>query len=325
MPGAYGVIRRLRVGSRTVEFADEGPRGAPAVVLLHGFTGSKNSWRRLRGQLRKRYRVVAIDLPGHGGTPAAPDALADSLWRTGDLVVDALRAVGVERFSLVGYSMGGRLALGLALAHPQRVGRLLLESASPGLARARERASRRTSDEALARMLEREDISTFVRFWERLPLFATFARLPEAVRADLRRQRLACSPQGLAACLRALGTGSQPWLGGRLRQLAIPVTIVVGSRDEKFRTIGAWMRSRLPRARLETVPAAGHAPHIEQPRRFGALVARFLRSGNSTKEDNRCVGKRFVSTRTSPFGVPKASLGSRSTARRCATPSGRRR
>ena len=319
------MIRRLRVRGRTVEVADEGASGAPAVVLLHGFTGSKQSWRTLRRELRGRYHVVAIDLPGHGGTPAARDRHADSLWRAADLVVRALRSIAVERFSLVGYSMGGRLALGLALAHPQRVERLLLESASPGLAGAEERALRRDADEGLARLLDREGISSFVRCWERMPLFATFARLPDAVRADLRRQRLACSPRGLAACLRALGTGSQPWLGNRLSELALPVTIVVGSRDDKFRAIGAWMRSRLPAARLEIVPATGHAPHLERPQRYGAIVAQFLSVGDSAKEDNRCAGKRFVSTRTSPFGVPKASLGSRSTARRCAMPSGRRR
>jgi 2-succinyl-6-hydroxy-2,4-cyclohexadiene-1-carboxylate synthase len=319
------VIRRLRVGGRTVELADEGAGSAPPVVLLHGFTGSKDSWRTLRRELRRRYRVVAIDLPGHGGTPAARDPHADTLWRSAELVVQALDSVAVARFSLIGYSMGGRLALAIAMAHPERVERLLLESASPGLARAEERAHRRRADEALARRLEREGLAAFVRSWEGMPLLATLTRLPDAARADLRRQRLACSPRGLAACLRALGTGRQPWLGGRLGELSLPVTIVVGDRDDKFRAIGAWMRARLPAARLETVPAAGHVPHLERSQRFGAIAAQFLSSGNPTKEENRCAGKRFVSTRTSPFGVPKVSLGSRSTARRFAMPSGRRR
>jgi 2-succinyl-6-hydroxy-2,4-cyclohexadiene-1-carboxylate synthase len=319
------MIRRLRIGGRTVELTDEGADDAPAVVLLHGFTGSKNSWRTLRRELRGRYHVVAVDLPGHGGTPAGRDWHADSLWRSAELVVRALESITVDRFSLVGYSMGGRLALGMALAHPERVERLLLESASPGLAGAGERARRRRADEALARQLEREGLAAFVRSWERMPLFATLRLLPDAARADLRRQRIACSPGGLAASLRALGTGTQPWLGGRLGELSLCVTIVVGGRDEKFRAIGAWMRARLPVARLETVPGAGHAPHLECPQQFGEIVARFLSSGDFTKENNRCAGKRFVSTRTSPFGVPKASLGSPSTARRCATRSGRRR
>jgi len=319
------VIRRLRVGGRTVELTDEGAVSAPTVVLLHGFTGSKQSWRTLRSELRGRYRVVAIDLPGHGGTPAACDPHADSLWRSAELVIGALESIGVEQFSLVGYSMGGRLALAVALAHPERVERLLLESASPGLARAAERARRRRADEALARRLEHEGLASFVRSWERMPLFATLKRLPDAARADLRRQRLACSPRGLAACLRALGAGRQPWLGGRLGEISLPVTIVVGGRDEKFRAIGAWMRARLPVARLETVSAAGHVPHLERPRQFGAIVARFLNAGDSMKENNRCAGKQFVSTRTSPFAVPKGSLGSPSTDRRCAMRSARRR
>jgi len=284
------VIRRLRVGGRTVELADEGAGNAPAVVLLHGFTGSKNSWRTLRRELRGRYHVVALDLPGHGGTSAARDPHADSFWRSAELVVRALESIAVERFSLVGYSMGGRIALGMALAHPERVERLLLESASPGLASAGERARRRRADEAFARQLEREGLAAFVRSWERMPLFATLRRLPDAARAYLRRQRLACSPRGLAASLRALGTGRQPWLGGRLGELSLPVTIVVGGRDEKFRAVGAWMQAGMPGARLETVPAAGHVPHLERPQRFGAIVARFLSSGDSTRRTIDALG-----------------------------------
>lgn len=279
------MIRRATVSGRTVELTDEGPPEARAVVLLHGFTGNKDSWRRLRRALARRHRVLSIDLPGHGGTPAGADAEADSLWRTADLVLGAAESTGVQRFALVGYSLGGRVALALALAYPERVGRLLLESASAGLATGGEREARRRADEELARMLEREGIEAFVRHWQSLPLFATFERLPASVRAELHRRRMACSLVGLAASLRALGTGQQPWLGERLGELSLPVTLVVGAEDAKFRSIGAWMASRIADSRLEIVPGAGHAPHLERPELYRAIVERFLRSADSPTEE----------------------------------------
>ena len=175
-----------------------------------------------------------------------------------------------------------------------------MESASAGLGNAEERAARRRADEELAERIERAGIEAFVDHWEALPLFATHARLAAPARDDLRRRRLACSPCGLAASLRAVGTGSQPWLGDRLAELALPVSIVVGALDEKFRAIGDWMAARMRNARLEIVPEAGHAPHLEQPERYREIVERFF--GVSFPEGGRSCrfdGKRFMSTRTS--------------------------
>jgi 2-succinyl-6-hydroxy-2,4-cyclohexadiene-1-carboxylate synthase len=281
------VIRTIAVAGRSVEIADEGPRGAAAIVLLHGFTGSKDSWRLLLGGLAGSRRVLAVDLPGHGGTAASEDPAADSLGATADLIAQALASLGISRFSLLGYSLGGRIALGLALDHPRRVDRLLLESASAGLADPEERALRRRADEELAERIERHGIEGFVDRWEATALFATQARLPAAVREDLRRRRLACSPAGLAASLRAAGTGAQPWLGERLAELALPVCVVAGALDEKFCAIGVWMAARIPGARFEIVPEAGHAPHLEQPERYRQIVARFFGAADFTKEEDR--------------------------------------
>jgi 2-succinyl-6-hydroxy-2,4-cyclohexadiene-1-carboxylate synthase len=281
------MIRRVAVAGRTVEIADEGPDGAAAIVLLHGFTGSKESWRPLREALTERRRVLAVDLPGHGGTAASVAPAADSLAATGDLIERALASLGVSRFALLGYSLGGRIALGLALDHPQHVDRLLLESASAGLADPEERALRRRADEELAERIEQGGIEAFVDRWEAAPLFATQAQLPAALREDLRRRRLACSPAGLAASLRAVGTGVQPWLGERLAELALPVCVVAGALDEKFRAIGAWMAARMRDARFEIVPEAGHAPHLERPERYREIVERFLGALDFTKEEDR--------------------------------------
>jgi 2-succinyl-6-hydroxy-2,4-cyclohexadiene-1-carboxylate synthase len=281
------MIRRIVVGGRTVEISDEGPPTASATVLLHGFTGSKDGWQTLRRALARRRRVVAVDLPGHGGTAASAEPSADSLAATAELIVQTLDSIDIRRFSLLGYSMGGRIALGVALDFPRRVERLLLESASAGLRDEREREARRHDDEALAERMERDGIEAFVRYWEALPLFATHARPDAAIREELRRRRLACSPAGLAASLRAAGTGAQPWLGDRLGELAIPVCIVVGALDDKFRAIGAWMAARIAGARLEIVSGSGHTPHLERAESYRAIVERFFGAVDFAKEEAR--------------------------------------
>jgi 2-succinyl-6-hydroxy-2,4-cyclohexadiene-1-carboxylate synthase len=281
------MIRHIVVEGRTVEVTDEGPPAASTIVLLHGFTGSKDSWQTLRRALGRRRRVVAVDLPGHGGTAASADPSADSLAGTAALIVQTLDSIDIRRFSLLGYSLGGRIALGLALEHPRRVERLLIESASAGLLDPSEREARRRHDETLADRLERDGIEAFVRDWETLPLFATHVRLAAPIREAFRRRRLACSPAGLAASLRAVGTGTQPWLGDRLGELAIPVCVVVGALDEKFRATGAWMAARLADSRLEVVAESGHTPHLERPESYRAIVERFFGAVDFAKEEAR--------------------------------------
>ncbi len=278
------MIRRVALGATTMEFSDEGPRvhargdeSRPPIVLLHGFTGSKESWLELREELSRSRRVVSIDLPGHGGTQAGT-VLENHSMRSAAAMVTTLMAehLGASRFAMVGYSMGGRLALWLALAYPSRVERLVLESASPGIADELERARRRQSDDELAAFAEREGIEAFVKRWERNPLFDSLAQLAPDKRDELRRVRLRCSPSGLARSLRAMGTGAQPWLGDRLTELEAPTLLVAGALDSKFVGIARAMAARIPRVSLEVVEDAGHAPHLERPAEFNRIVAHFM-------------------------------------------------
>jgi 2-succinyl-6-hydroxy-2,4-cyclohexadiene-1-carboxylate synthase len=245
--------------------------------MLHGFTGSSDSWG--SGTLRSlaaRHRVLAVDLPGHGhsGAPARPDQYA--LSAIIEHLTGLLRATGIESATWVGYSMGGRLALGAAALHPELVDRLVLESASPGLATESERVARRRADETLARRIEDYGIEDFVEYWTDLPLFETHRRLPGEVRDALRRRRLANRPEALAACLRGLGTGTQPSFWDVLDRVRVPVLVVVGSDDSKYRAVGARMSDTLPAATLEIIPGAGHAPHLERPAEWLAVVEAFL-------------------------------------------------
>jgi 2-succinyl-6-hydroxy-2,4-cyclohexadiene-1-carboxylate synthase len=229
------------------------------LVLLHGFTQTGRSWQPVRDVLGARYRAVAPDLPGHG----------QFAWRrpASFAACDAyLRALTDAPFTLAGYSMGGRVALHAALAIGARVRRLVLVGASPGLADAAAREQRRAADAALAERIEAIGVEVFAREWAAQPLFAGMPRgIAELADADRRRNTAA----GLAAALRGLGTGVMPPLWERLGELSMPVDLVVGERDEKFRGIAERMAERLPSARVHVIASAGHAAHLEQP---GALA-----------------------------------------------------
>jgi 2-succinyl-6-hydroxy-2,4-cyclohexadiene-1-carboxylate synthase len=250
----------------------------PALVLLHGFTGSATTWEPHLPVFARDFDTVAIDLLGHGASavPAEP-----ARYRMEHAVADLtslLDRLGIARAAWLGYSMGGRIALRVAVAQRAKVAALVLEGASPGIADAAERATRVQSDEALADFVEREGMEAFVDRWERLPLFASQTRLPAATREALHRQRLANDPVGLANSLRGLGQGVQEPLHDRLGEVEASSLLVAGEEDEKFRGLAAEMSSAMPAARVAVVAGAGHAPHLEQPETFQRIVFDFLRS-----------------------------------------------
>jgi 2-succinyl-6-hydroxy-2,4-cyclohexadiene-1-carboxylate synthase len=239
----------------------------PRVVLVHGFTQTLASWGPLADRLRAHWQVVRVDLPGHGGSDAVRADLPE-----------AARLLAAGSAAYLGYSLGGRVCLRLALDRPDLVGALVLVGASPGIAAAGERAERRAADEALARELERDGVAAFLDRWLAGPLFAT---LP-AGRSG-RAERLGNSAAGLAAALRLLGVGAQEPLWARLPRLAAPVLLVAGELDGKFAELAGRMAAAIgPRARVALVPGAGHAAHLEQPERFGDLVERFLEEAHAT-------------------------------------------
>lgn len=254
------------------------------MLLLHGFTGSRRSWPPvvMEALASRGYRPAPLDLPGHGRNAGERDPARFTLEAT-------LREIGAAQRGgaapVVGYSMGGRLALAFALAQPARVSRLVLESASPGLATEEERAERRASDEELASRLEREGIEAFVDAWESLPLFETQRALPGESLAAQRARRLANDPHSLAASLRGVGTGTLPSYWDALPALRVPTLLIAGALDRKFSRIARAMAEVLPDARLVVVPGAGHTVHLERPEAWVDAVLDFLapeaRSGAS--------------------------------------------
>jgi 2-succinyl-6-hydroxy-2,4-cyclohexadiene-1-carboxylate synthase len=240
------------------------------LLMLHGFTGSSRIW---EGFHFPSWRILAVDLLGHGESDAPLDA---ERYRIEKAAADL--AEMVENVSAVaGYSMGGRLALYFALHFPEKVRSLILESASAGLETEEERSARAASDLALADSIERDGTAAFVERWERLPLFA--AQTPEQ-RAAQRPVRLAQRPHGLANSLRGMGAGAQPPLWGQLHEIAIPTLIVTGGLDAKYCALGERMAALMPNAQHLVIPMAGHTPHLEQPEVFKAAVQSFLEGAN---------------------------------------------
>jgi 2-succinyl-6-hydroxy-2,4-cyclohexadiene-1-carboxylate synthase len=250
-------------GGRSLHRLVEGGEGAARVVLVHGFTQTQAAWEPVAARLRARWRLVRVDLPGHGGSAGVRAGFAETVGLVGECG---------GRAAYVGYSLGGRLCLRLALDRPELVAALVLLGASPGIADPAARAERRAADETLAAGIERDGVAAFLDRWLAGPLFAT---LP-AARAGV-ADRLANTPAGLASALRLLGAGAQAPLWDRLAGLRCPTLLVAGALDGKFAAIAAEMAAAIgPTARRALVPGAGHAAHLERPAEVAALLDAFL-------------------------------------------------
>ncbi len=231
----------------------------PRLTLVHGFTQTGRSWGEVARLFATGFEVVRVDLPGHGRSSAVRMGFEDTASAIGD--------VG-GRSVYVGYSMGARLCLRLALDRPELVRGLVLVGGSPGLSTELERTTRRAADARLADDIEGVGTSAFLRRWLAQRMFATLTPTEEDLRA-----RHANPPEGLASALRAFGVGAQAPLWGRLAELEMPVLVVSGELDVKFTVTGERMAAAIGRnATVATVAGAGHAVHLEQPDAFCRLV-----------------------------------------------------
>jgi 2-succinyl-6-hydroxy-2,4-cyclohexadiene-1-carboxylate synthase len=258
----------------SLNYEVSGDRRSPAVLFLHGFMGSSADWGEVMAALGDRALCIAIDLPGHG-VSLGLSTEAYTIEGCARAVVNTLNRLEVEHAVVVGYSMGGRLALYLALRHPERCAGLFLESASPGLKSASERAARRAADESKAKRLETGDFEAFLRDWYRQPLFASLARDEELLHRTFQARR-SNDPVELARSLRGMGTGSQPSLWGELGGLRVPVLAVAGRLDEKYVRASSRMAGINPLIRLAVVPEAGHSVHAERPAAYVSLLGGFM-------------------------------------------------
>ena len=255
---------------------DNGDPGDPALLLLHGFTGTGSVWATFGAGLRRRHiRTIAPDLPGHGRSASPASA---SVERTAQDMAGLLERLGAAPAGVLGYSLGARVALRLAVVHPDAVARLVLESPSAGIADAAEREARRRADEQLADEIERDGIEAFVDRWERNPIFASHARLDPRVARVQREFRLRNTAAGLALSLRVAGQGAMQPLHDRLGSVRAPTLVIAGALDPA-RPRAELVAAGIPGARLAIVDRAGHTPHLERPTAFRRLVIDFLEEG----------------------------------------------
>jgi 2-succinyl-6-hydroxy-2,4-cyclohexadiene-1-carboxylate synthase len=268
----------MRVELNGLEFHVEIDGAGPPLLLLHGFTGSTGAWDDLRAQLSPGTRVIALDLIGHGESAAPPDPSRYTLeWCARDLLA-LLDWLHLEQVNVLGYSMGGRVALHFAVMAPQRVNTLILESASPGIEDPTERIRRVENDDALAQHIVDRGIDAFVEEWEQVPLLALQPHVPAKVRDRQHALRLRNDPLGLANSLRGMGAGQQQPLWSRLGGLDVPVQLIVGECDTRYVAAARRMATMLPFVELAVVPAAGHTVHLDQPEPFGGFVTQALTS-----------------------------------------------
>lgn len=243
------------------------------LVLLHGFTGSTETWLPLMEKWSSAFKVIAIDLPGHGQSKIAQ---FPSMTGFCDELKEILDALEVDRCHLLGYSMGGRIALSFALRHPNYVSHLILESASPGLKTIEERLTRQTADGRLGDKILRQGIEAFVNKWEKMPLFDSQKTLPKEVLERQRSERLSQDANGLKLSLQHMGTGAQPSWWEQLKSLSIPTQLIVGELDHKFVKINRDMEKQIKWSELIIVQDAGHAVHLEQVEKFATIVMEFI-------------------------------------------------
>lgn len=244
--------------------------------------GTGADWADVISALDERFYCVAPDLPGHGLSLGLPPE-AYTLEGAARTLLDLLDRFGAGRPTITGYSMGGRLALYLALRHPEGSSALFLESTSPGIEDAAERETRRRSDEEKAARLESGDLSSFLRDWYGQPLFASLARRQVLLRETI-EARMRNDPGELAKSLRGMGTGSQPSLWVELAELEAPALTVAGELDKKFAAISTRMASITPRIRAAIVPGAGHNVRLETPETYCALLTHFL----DARQERKC-------------------------------------
>ena len=265
-------MAEIQVPDGTIAYEVRGD-GTP-VTFLHGFTQSSRSWQEVVGMLPPGYRCLVPDLRGHGATrvrPGAPHTMDACL---GDLEA-VWAAEGIDRTHLVGYSMGGRLALHVAAHRPERLLSLTTIGAHAGMAEA-SRPQRRANDDDLAGRIESRGAHEFAEYWGSLPMFKGLDRRGPAFRAAVDAERRRNTSTGLAASLRGMGAGAMEPVWQLLGTVTCPCLFVAGADDHGYANEARRLAGSVPDGRVEIVPRAGHAVHLERPQAFATLLAAHL-------------------------------------------------
>ncbi len=258
-----------------------------SILFLHGFSGCSNDWSKIFSLLGSEFQLIAIDLPGFGksGKPRTDKFYrTEFLIRLIDEILYDLQLTGVI---LVGYSMGGRLALNFGLRHPQKVKALILESSSPGIKNKAEQQSRIESDAELISFININSLHDFFTFWQNLSLFATQKNLPKKKQQVILTDKIKSNSKiGLIKSLENFGQGKMESLWDDLSKLKIPTLLLSGAFDTKYASIQRQMGKLLPNSSHKIIESAGHNLHLEKPEDFVNLLREFLKIIND-KTDHK--------------------------------------
>jgi 2-succinyl-6-hydroxy-2,4-cyclohexadiene-1-carboxylate synthase len=253
-----------------------GNTGNPPVLFLHGFLGSGGDWEEVAKQLSGRYLCIMPDLPGHGSNANLSSAPTLNYETVSAQLLELLDELDLDKSRIVGYSMGGRIALYFAIHHPERVLQLVLESASPGIEGEEEREARREQDRASAGLLRAKGIDAFVERWYAMDLFASMRKNPGRFE-QMKQARKQTDPAAMAAVIEAFSPGAQPPLWDQLGSLQVPVFLVAGEEDEKYVAISERMEQLLPDSARMVFPQAGHNAHLEDPKAYAEMLSACLK------------------------------------------------
>jgi 2-succinyl-6-hydroxy-2,4-cyclohexadiene-1-carboxylate synthase len=250
----------------------------PVILFLHGFIGKLDEFNEVIKLLGTEFSYVTVDLPGHGKTQVLGTEYYYTIKQTAQGLINLLDYLNITKCFLVGYSMGGRLGLYLTVNFPERFDKVVLESASPGLATEKERLERIQKDEQIARKLSRSisyaDFRVFLLNWYNQPIFGSIKNHPAFDK--MLESRLENNPIELAKSLRFMGTGSQPSLWEQLKNLTVPLLLLVGEKDEKFLDINTNMFQICKSAYLKVINNAAHNIHLENTGEFVQSIQEFL-------------------------------------------------
>ncbi len=250
----------------------------PAILMLHGFSGSSRSFAHLVPRLAERFRVIRADLAGHGLTRCIHPEPAER-FQTSNQLADLSHIINVlnlKNWTLYGYSMGARLAFQYVLQEPlpdNLPERVVIESGTPGIKDDEKRAERQQSDSGLAKSIIR-DFSGFIKTWDEKDVFKTPAQIPDDLRENQLQIRKSQDPEMLAASLLGFGTGTMPEMFSRLPELTVPLTALTGASDRKFSEIAAGMAQASKMVSHEIVDGCGHRVHLENPERLLDVLLR---------------------------------------------------
>jgi 2-succinyl-6-hydroxy-2,4-cyclohexadiene-1-carboxylate synthase len=254
-------------------FECSGDTSNSPVVLLHGFMGNTQDWAPVMQRLATHFFCLAIDLPGHGKSLNVEDAF--TFPGIAAAIVQVFEANRVTSAPIIGYSMGGRIALYLAVHYPHLCSALIVESATAGIRDETLRSERRCLDDKWVRLMKEGVFEQFLRTWYAQPVFSSLAQKPAILEKIIKRRR-SNDPKGLVRALEVFSVGSQTPLWDHLPSLALPVLLITGEQDKKYVDLITDMATKIPASTVVILPDAGHNVHMERPEDFAEHIIAFL-------------------------------------------------